>query len=153
MTIHWATHRLNGVVSPTSASSSMEELLFQLKDAGAKALITCLPLLPTALKAASRAGIPENQVFICDLPVEFTGKIEHPTGIKNLEDLIRRGAKLPELPGLRWSEGQGARQTAFICYSSGTSGTPVSTDPPNYLSRTPDTHQSHRKASEFHTAM
>ncbi|TAQ86621.1 hypothetical protein B7494_g5056 [Chlorociboria aeruginascens] len=32
--------------------------------------------------------------------------------------------KEPELEALKWEKGQGARQTAYLCYSSGTSGLP-----------------------------
>ena len=40
-------------------------------------------------------------------------------------ELITEGQKLSKLEPLRWSKGQGSRQTAFLCYSSGTSGLPV----------------------------
>ncbi len=43
-----------------------------------------------------------------------------------MDDLVSLGRTLPELERLQWSKGQGARRTAFLCYSSGTSGLPVS---------------------------
>ncbi|KAM5380142.1 hypothetical protein ACJZ2D_003789 [Fusarium nematophilum] len=89
LTAIYGVHRLSGIVTPANAAYSAAELSHQLRSSGAKALITCVPLRKTALKAAE-------------------------------------GAKLPELESLRWTEGQGARQTAFLCYSSGTSGLPVS---------------------------
>ena len=45
---------------------------------------------------------------------------------KHVDQLIEEGGKLPELEALKWEKGQGARQTAYLCYSSGTSGLPVS---------------------------
>lgn len=45
---------------------------------------------------------------------------------QTIEDLIDDGTKLPELPPLNWTQGQGARQAAYLLYSSGTSGLPVS---------------------------
>lgn len=42
-----------------------------------------------------------------------------------MEDLVNEGQKLPKLDQLNWVKGQGARQVAFLCYSSGTSGLPV----------------------------
>ncbi|KAK5312933.1 hypothetical protein LTR93_011136 [Exophiala xenobiotica] len=48
----------------------------------------------------------------------------HPVGFKLLSQLTERGQNLPELERPQWSKGQGARQTAFLCYSSGTSGLP-----------------------------
>ena len=40
--------------------------------------------------------------------------------------MIALGRGQKDLEPLRWEKGQGARQTAFLCYSSGTSGLPVS---------------------------
>ena len=45
---------------------------------------------------------------------------------KTVDQLIQEGNNLPQLEELRWEKGQGAKQTAFLCYSSGTSGLPVS---------------------------
>lgn len=126
MTVLWATHRLNGVVSPVSASSTWNELAFQLKDSGARALVTCLPLLSTALRAAEEAGIPKHHIFVCDLPGEAPASRTDNHRLKSTDQLILSGLTAPQLPPLRWSEGQATRQVAFICYSSGTSGRPVS---------------------------
>ena len=49
-----------------------------------------------------------------------------PTEFKTVDQLIELGDSLPPLEELRWAKGQGARQTALLCYSSGTSGLPVS---------------------------
>ncbi|KAI9814328.1 MAG: hypothetical protein M1832_005908 [Thelocarpon impressellum] len=68
----WATHRLSGISSPANAAYSAPELEHQLRDSGAKALFTCLPLLATALEAAKKAGIPKERVFLLDLPQEVT---------------------------------------------------------------------------------
>lgn len=125
MTITWAVHRLNGIVTPASASYSREELTFLLKDSGASALVTCAPLLETALQAADAAGISHDRVFLCDLPAVFQVTSREAVRMKTIEDLVQTGVRMPELPSLQWVGGQGARQTAFICYSSGTSGLPV----------------------------
>ena len=42
-----------------------------------------------------------------------------------MDQLIQEGKKLPELEKLKWTKGEGTRRTAFLCYSSGTSGLPV----------------------------
>jgi acyl-CoA synthetase (AMP-forming)/AMP-acid ligase II len=55
--------------------------------------------------------------------------IPSPKGYKTVNQLIAEGSKLPKLEPLKWSAGDGAKKTAFLCYSSGTSGLPVSTDP------------------------
>jgi long-subunit acyl-CoA synthetase (AMP-forming) len=125
MTLNWAIHRLNGVSSPANAAYSAGELAYQLKNSGSSALFTCLPLLPVALEAASNAGIPRHRVFVCEMPEKVFAGSASATEFKTLGRLIERGASLPSLETIKWNSGQGARQTAFICYSSGTSGLPV----------------------------
>jgi acyl-CoA synthetase (AMP-forming)/AMP-acid ligase II len=103
---------------------SAEELEYQLKNSGAKALFTCIPLLETARKAAEGCGIPENRIYLLDLPDQITGGKGGPKGMKTVDDLIREGKELDRLEPLKWASGDGAKKTAFLCYSSGTSGLP-----------------------------
>jgi hypothetical protein len=58
------------------------------------------------------------------MPKEFSGDKKLP--LKTVSQLIADGKKLPKIEALKWEKGQGARQTAYLCYSSGTSGLPVS---------------------------
>jgi acyl-CoA synthetase (AMP-forming)/AMP-acid ligase II len=120
----WATHRLGGIQSPANAAYSADELAYQLKNCGAKALFTCVPLLETACKAAKNSGIPDNRIYILDLPKQATGGKGAPSGMKTVDDFINEGKKLGELEPLNWAPGDGAKKTAFLCYSSGTSGLP-----------------------------
>ncbi|KAF2743311.1 phenylacetyl-CoA ligase-like protein [Sporormia fimetaria CBS 119925] len=120
----WATHRLGGIQTPANAVYNASELEYQLKNSKAKALFTCLPLLQTAREAAQRVGIPPNRIYILELPKEYTGDQKVPDGMKTVDDLMREGAKLPRLEPLKWEQGHGAKRTAFLCYSSGTSGLP-----------------------------
>ncbi|RDW62156.1 putative phenylacetyl-CoA ligase [Coleophoma cylindrospora] len=122
MTLAYAVHRLSGIVSPANAAYSASELEFQLKSAGAKALFTCIPLLQTSLEAAKAAGIPNDRVYILEMPKEFSGNESVP--FKTVGQLISEGSKSVKLEQLKWEKGQGARQTAYLCYSSGTSGLP-----------------------------
>ncbi|KAI1466557.1 acetyl-CoA synthetase-like protein [Daldinia caldariorum] len=115
----FAVHRLSGIVTPANAMYSAAELEHQLKSAGVKALITCIPLLDTTLKATRACGIPDDKVFIMQIPGEFK-----PVPFKSLNSLIDEGRTLAELEPLAWAKGQGARQVAYLCYSSGTSGLP-----------------------------
>ncbi|KAK7409181.1 hypothetical protein QQX98_008674 [Neonectria punicea] len=114
-----AIHRLSGIVTPASAAYSASELEQQLWSSGAKALFTCVPLLETALAAAKPVGIKDENIFILPLP-GFDKKVPFNT----LDDLIAEGQNLPDLTPLNWAKGQGARQVAYLCYSSGTSGLP-----------------------------
>ncbi|KAB8295821.1 hypothetical protein EYC80_008643 [Monilinia laxa] len=122
MTLAYAVHELGGVASPGNAQYSAAELEFQLKSSGSKALFTCVPLLETALQAAKGAGIPDDRIFILDLPKEITGGKKVP--FKTADDLIAAGGKLPKLEPFKMRKGQAATQTAYLCYSSGTSGLP-----------------------------
>lgn len=116
-----AIHRLSGIATPANVAYSASELEHQLRSSGAKALFTCAPVLGTALKAARAVGIPDDKVFIMDLP-------HHPRNpaFRTVDDLVDLGRSVPDLAPLNWVKGQGARQVAFLCYSSGTSGLPVS---------------------------
>lgn len=116
----WATHRLGGIQTPANAAYSAAELEYQLKNSGAKALFTCVPLLEIAQEAAKKTGIPENRIYILEVPGAST-----PKGFKTVDDFIREGEKLDRLPPLNWGSGEGAKRCAFLCYSSGTSGLPV----------------------------
>ncbi|KAL6167490.1 hypothetical protein ACJQWK_06913 [Exserohilum turcicum] len=115
----WATHRLGGIQTPANAAYSAAELEYQLKNSGAKALFTCVPLLEIAQEAAKKTGIPENRIYILEVPGAST-----PKGFKTVDDFIREGEKLDRLPPLNWGSGEGAKRCAFLCYSSGTSGLP-----------------------------
>lgn len=64
-------------------------------------------------------GLPRDKIWVMGMP-----GFETVDGFVNLEQLIAEGAQAPELDTLRWAKGQGARQTAFLSYSSGTSGLP-----------------------------
>ncbi|KAI0111081.1 hypothetical protein GGR51DRAFT_508811 [Nemania sp. FL0031] len=115
----YAVHRLSGIVTPANAMYSAAELEHQLKSSGAKALFTCPSLLDNALKAARASNIPDDKVFTLVVP----GQPRDPR-FKTIDELIDEGRSLPELESLKWTKGQGARQVAYLCYSSGTSGLP-----------------------------
>ena len=123
LTLAWATHRIGGIQTPANAAYTVQELEHQLRDSGAKCLFTCLPLLDLALQAAKTVGIPDNRIYLLDVPESLAGKKRD--GYKTLDRLIGEGQKLARLEELKWSKGEGARRTAFLCYSSGTSGLPV----------------------------
>lgn len=122
MTLSWAIHRLNGVSSPANAAYSVDELTHQLTNSGSTCLFTVLPLLDTALKAANKAKIPRSRIYLCEMPGDDAQS--YPRDLKRLSQLTTSGSSLPQLEPIKWSKGQGARQTAFLCYSSGTSGLP-----------------------------
>lgn len=122
MTLNWAVHRINGISSPANAAYSPDELRHQIQDAEVKALFTVLPLLDVALAGAKKAGLSKDKIYLLPLPGDDESK--YPKGMKTYGQLLEAGRKLPEVEPLKWKKGQGARQTAFLCYSSGTSGLP-----------------------------
>ena len=102
------------------------------------------------------AGIPADRVYVLDVPAlgldaKVNGAAKGPingAGVdmdgaeggkrnKTVNELIEYGMTLPEIAAIKWTEGQGSRQTAFILPSSGTGGLPVS-----LLSFSPPTHAS-----------
>lgn len=124
LTLSWAIHRLSGISSPANSAYSSTELEHQLRSSGSKALFTCQPLLPVALEAASRCNIPKSKIYLLQVPRELIGGQKPTKEFKTVDQLVEEGASLPGVEPLRWEKGQGARQTAFLCYSSGTSGWP-----------------------------
>ncbi|KAL1964906.1 hypothetical protein VTN77DRAFT_6259 [Rasamsonia byssochlamydoides] len=122
--LYWAIHRLSGIASPANASYSVSELAHQLQSSGAKAVFTCTSLLRVAREAATKCGIPESRIYILDSAVCDDSDPAETRKFKTVNVLIEAGSKLAPLQPLRWEKGQGARQCAFLCYSSGTSGLP-----------------------------
>ena len=102
--------------------------MYQLRSSKAKALFTCLPLLQTALEAATQVGLSNEHVYLLDLPAGWGGSKGQKSKLKTVQELIVEGESLAGLTDLKWVEGQGAREVAFLCYSSGTSGLPVNVD-------------------------
>ncbi|KAK3717602.1 hypothetical protein LTR37_005668 [Vermiconidia calcicola] len=125
LTAAWAVHRIGGVLTAVNAAYNEHELEFQMKHSGCKAIFTCLPLLETCKKGVKSTGIPDERVFILPMAEQVTQGMSNP-GHKTINDLIEAGSNLPHQPASdeEWSKGEGARRTAFLCYSSGTSGLP-----------------------------
>ena len=123
LTAAWATHKLGGVLTAANAAYSADEIEYQLKHSGAKAIFTCGTLLETTKKACAKAGIQNERIYILPMPKEASQGMSAP-GHKTVDDLIAAGSKLPRLEPLKWSATEGETRTAFLCYSSGTSGLP-----------------------------
>lgn len=107
---HWA----GGIPSPANPAYTANELAFQLKNAGAKALVTQTPLLPVALEAAKQAGIPHDRIILLGDERDPSMKFKHFTSIRSTSGASRyRRTKLKPCDDL-----------AFLVYSSGTTGLP-----------------------------
>jgi hypothetical protein len=125
-TVAWAVHRIGGILTCVSAAYNSEEVAFQLRDSGAKAVFTCAALLETCKKGIAASSSPDSKVFILPLPEQVTPPSVKINGLKTIDDLIRNGSALPQIQPSdeSWQEGEGATRIAFLCYSSGTSGLP-----------------------------
>ncbi|MCJ1371752.1 hypothetical protein MMC20_002971 [Loxospora ochrophaea] len=112
--ITWGTHWAGGILSPANPAYTVDELAFQLKDAGAKALVTQKAFLPVATKAAQKVGIPEDHIILIGSDRDSTAQYKHFTSIRNMAGTNRyRRAKISP-----------ATDLAFLVYSSGTTGHP-----------------------------
>lgn len=112
--VTWGCHWAGGILSPANPGYTVDELAFQLKDSGAKGLVTQMPFIKAAREAAQKAGIPEDRVIIIGDGRDPTHKAKHFTSIQNTSGSARyRRTKLNPDEDL-----------AFLVYSSGTTGHP-----------------------------
>ncbi len=94
-------------MSPANPGYTAEELAFQLKDAGAKALITQKPFLATARKAAELVGLPDDRIILMGDERDPEMKFKHFSSIRNIAGTQRyRRAKI-----------QPDKDLAFLVYS------------------------------------
>ncbi len=104
--IFYAITTVGGVVTTTNPLYTADELAHQLKDSGARFLLTIPAFLDKAQHAAQAAGIEEVFVF---------GEAE---GATAFSDLLRSGGEIPEV------EIDPREDLAVLPYSSGTTGLP-----------------------------
>ncbi|PTU17155.1 hypothetical protein P175DRAFT_0536362 [Aspergillus ochraceoroseus IBT 24754] len=112
--VMWGTLWAGGVVSPSNPAYTVEELVFQLKNSGAKALVTQLPVLPVARAAAKQVGISEDRIILIGDQRDPEAKVKHFSSVRNISGAsrYRRTQIIPE------------KDLAFLVYSSGTTGIP-----------------------------
>lgn len=112
--VTWGTHWAGGVVSPANPAYTAEELAFQLKNSGAKALATQMAVLPVAEEAARSAGIAPDRIFLVGDERHPQSKVKHFTSVRNISGTNR----------FRKSKVDPRKDLAFLVYSSGTTGLP-----------------------------
>ncbi|KAE8414977.1 hypothetical protein BDV36DRAFT_230142 [Aspergillus pseudocaelatus] len=112
--VMWGAHWAGGVVSPANPAYTTEELAFQLKNSGAKAVITQVPQLSVVREAAKKANIPEDRIILIGDQRDPEARVKHFTSIRNISGATRyRKTKInPD------------KDLSFLVYSSGTTGVP-----------------------------
>ncbi|KAK3167775.1 hypothetical protein OEA41_004221 [Lepraria neglecta] len=110
----WGTHWAGGIISPANPGYTADELAFQLKDSGAKALVTQKPFHKTAIEAAKQVGIPQNRIILMGDERDESFTFKKFTSIRPISRTQRsRRVKMNPKEDL-----------AFLVYSSGTTGHP-----------------------------
>ncbi|KAL7930955.1 hypothetical protein V8C35DRAFT_310858 [Trichoderma chlorosporum] len=108
--IHWA----GGISSPANPTYTPEDLAQQLKDSGAKAVLTQKPFLEAARKAAALANLSADRVLLLGDGRDETGVHRHWT------DITAKGAQVqPQRVKI-----DPKKDLAYLVYSSGTTGMP-----------------------------
>ncbi|OJJ81655.1 acyl--CoA ligase [Aspergillus glaucus CBS 516.65] len=112
--ITWGTHWAGGVVSPANPAYTVEELAFQLKNSGAKALVTQMSVLGVAEQAAAKVGISRERVILIGDERHPEAKFKHFTSVRNISGATR----------FRKTKIDPRKDLSFLVYSSGTTGLP-----------------------------
>lgn len=115
--ITWGTHWAGGIISPANPGYTATELAFQLKDCGAKAIVTQRTFLNEACAAAQMSGISASRIILIGDKEEGNSRFRHYTDICQLG--ISRGSNFQ-----RTIIGNPKEDLAFLVYSSGTTGHP-----------------------------
>lgn len=112
--VTWGCLWAGGIPSPANPGYTANELAFQLKNAGAKALVTQNPFLSVALEAAKQVEIPHDRIILLGDERDPSMKFKHFSSIRNTAGTSRyRRTKLKPKDDL-----------AILVYSSGTTGHP-----------------------------
>jgi 4-coumarate--CoA ligase len=102
-----------GVVSLANSVYTASELASQLQDSRARAIVTHVACLETALEAATASGIPHSRILLI-------GKNDGDLRVQHFSEFIKlgRGGSTAERVA------QMSSDLAFLVYSSGTTGLP-----------------------------
>ncbi|KFZ10893.1 hypothetical protein V502_07856 [Pseudogymnoascus sp. VKM F-4520 (FW-2644)] len=103
-----------GTISTANPGYTAGELSHQLRDSGAKCVVTHYSNIETVKHACSAVGIAENHIIILGDKRDPTGKIKHWTNVRNISNTTRYATR----------KFDPKNDAAFLVYSSGTTGKP-----------------------------
>ncbi|KAJ7601054.1 phenylacetyl-CoA ligase [Mycena floridula] len=114
----WAAHRLGAIVSGANPEYSSHELQHQIEISKASFMLVDPDSLHVATSAAQQAGLPLDRIVFFNTESSIIRHAKY----KTVEDLVQEGlnleAKFVE-PTI-----DARTKVAFLCFSSGTTGTP-----------------------------
>ncbi|RUS13348.1 hypothetical protein BC937DRAFT_95447 [Endogone sp. FLAS-F59071] len=101
---------IRGVISPANPSYNEMELTYQLQEAHATIMIISPDSIDVAVKAAKTVGIPKDRIFL------FGDKTVG--GLKPYLNILGKREAKP----VEYTFEEASTTTAFLCFSSGTTG-------------------------------
>lgn len=110
--VYWGCHWAGGTVSPANPTYTSDELGHQIKASGAKVIVVHESLLATALPAVEQVGFPISKVWVI-------GAKSTTADLRHVETMLadkNTGGLRPKIDA--------AVDTAYLVYSSGTTGSP-----------------------------
>ncbi|KAI0257045.1 amp dependent CoA ligase [Lactifluus subvellereus] len=125
-TVFWALHRLGAISTNSNPAYTVEELIHQLRLTGATTVIVHTQYLKNATEACKEVGLPPERVVIID---QTTFDAPHTTVEQLIQDGLSHNANFVER---RLGAGEAKTKIAFLCLSSGTTGTPKAVAIPHH---------------------
>lgn len=115
----WGCHYAGGIVAPVNPALSIQDLQQQIERSEARGLVVHPDCLLVALKAARIANIPTDRI----LALRFDQQLPTNDGVSTVEQFIANAKVAPDMMRYR-PKIDPRRDTAFLVYSSGTTGHP-----------------------------